>query len=276
MHIVVPIKQVPETDQVRMDPETGTMIRRGLSAIINPLDLYALETALQIKEIRPARITVLSMGPRLAEKALREAIALGCDQGVLLTDRKFAGSDTWATAYTLAQAIRKLNPVDLVICGERATDGDTGQVGPGIASFLDLPLATYVDRLEGFENNGLRVRRMVENGTERLWTSLPAVLTVVKDIAQPRFPTLASKLAARQASVRVWGAVDLAVDEDCLGLKGSPTRVVKIQKSKLSRKGELVRAFTPEEIDNAANRIIRYLQERHFLSWPTDERNEAS
>jgi len=155
MHLIVPIKQVPETDQVRMDPETGTVIRKGLSAIINPLDLYALETALQIKESHGGKITALSMGPKLAEKALREALALGCDQAVLLTDRKFAGSDTWATAYTLSRAIRKLSPIDLIICGERATDGDTGQVGPGIASFLDLPLATYVDRLLGFDDGGL-------------------------------------------------------------------------------------------------------------------------
>ena len=158
MQIVVPIKQVPETDQVHMDPETGTMIRRGLAAVINPLDLYALETALQIKDKQEATITVLSMGPLLAEKALIEAIAMGCDRGILLTDRKFAGSDTWATSYTLSRAIQKLMPVDLIICGERATDGDTGQVGPGIASFLDLPLTTYVDRVEGIEDGGLHLR----------------------------------------------------------------------------------------------------------------------
>ncbi len=265
MHIVIPIKQVPETDQVRMDPETGTMIRRGLSAIINPLDLYALETALQIKENQGATLTAISMGPRLAEKALREALALGCDRGILVSDRKFAGSDTWATAYALSQAVRKLSPVDLVICGERATDGDTGQVGPGIASFLDLPLATYVDRLVGFEDEGLRLRRMVENGSEIIWTSLPAVLTVVKDIANPRFPTLAQKLAARKAAVENWTAADLDVNEDQIGLKGSPTRVVKIQKSKLSRKGEVLHAFSPEDIDAAANRIIQFLHERHYI-----------
>jgi electron transfer flavoprotein beta subunit len=265
MHIVVPIKQVPETDQVRMDPETGTMIRRGLSAIINPLDLYALETALHIKETRDAHITVITMGPRLAEKALQEAVSLGCDRAVLITDRKFAGSDTWATAYVLSQAVRKLAPVDLVICGERATDGDTGQVGPGIASFLDLPLATYVDRLIAFEANGLRLRRMVENGSERLWTQLPAVLTVVKDIASPRFPTLDSKLAARHAPVTTWGAPDLDVDEAQIGLRGSPTRVVKIEKSKLSRKGEVQHAFTPEGINTAANRILAFLKDRHFV-----------
>lgn len=265
MHLIVPIKQVPETDQVRMDPETGTVIRKGLSAIINPLDLYALETALQIKETYGGKITALSMGPKLAEKALREALALGCDQGVLLTDRKFAGSDTWATAYTLSQAIRKLSPFDLIICGERATDGDTGQVGPGIASFLDLPLATYVDRLLGFVDEGMRVRRMVETGSETLWSSLPAVITVVKDIARPRFPTLRGKLDAKNAEVIIWEAKDLSLEEESLGLSGSPTRVVKIEKSKLSRQGDIIEAFSPEQIDEAANKIVAYLLEHHFI-----------
>ena len=265
MHLIVPIKQVPETDQVRMDPETGTVIRKGLSAIINPLDLYALETALQIKETYGGKITALSMGPKLAEKALREALALGCDQGVLLTDRKFAGSDTWATAYTLSQAIQKLSPFDLIICGERATDGDTGQVGPGIASFLDLPLATYVDRLLGFVDEGMRVRRMVETGSETLWSSLPAVITVVKDIARPRFPTLRGKLDAKNAEVIIWEAKDLSLEEESLGLSGSPTRVVKIEKSKLSRQGDIIEAFSPEQIDEAANKIVAYLLEHHFI-----------
>ena len=265
MRIIVPIKQVPETDQVRMDPETGTMIRRGLSAIINPLDLYALETALQLKASQGGTITVISMGPRLAEHALREALALGCDQGILITDRKFAGSDTWATSYTLAQAIRKLQPVDLIICGERATDGDTGQVGPGVASFLDLPLATYVDRLIGFNDGGMRVRRMVENGSEILWMKLPAVLTVVKDIAHPRFPTLQRKLQSKKTNIAFWSAADLQVNDDDLGLHGSPTRVVKIEKSKLSREGEILQALTPEDIDYAADRIIEYLQTHHFI-----------
>lgn len=265
MRMIVPIKQVPETDQVRMDPETGTVIRRGLSAIINPLDLYALETALQIKETHGGTITALSMGPKLAEKALREALALGCDQAILLTDRKFAGSDTWATALTLSQAIRRLFPIDLIICGERATDGDTGQVGPGIASFLDLPLATYVDRLLGFVDGGLRLRRMVESGTETLWTHLPSVITVVKDIAHPRYPTLRQKLTAKNAEVITWDANDLMVDPDSLGLSGSPTRVVKIENSKLSRQGELITAFSPEQIDHAANKIIDFLLEHHFI-----------
>jgi electron transfer flavoprotein beta subunit len=144
VHIVVPIKQVPETSNVKMDPVTGTMIRAGVGTVVNPLDLFAIETAVRLKEAHGGRITTLTMGPRGAEKALREAIAMGCDDGVLISDRAFAGSDSWSTSYTLAQAIRTLGAFDLIVAGERATDGDTGQVGPGIAAWLDLPVATYV------------------------------------------------------------------------------------------------------------------------------------
>lgn len=147
MQIIVPIKQVPETSNVRMDPETGTMLRTGAEAIVNPLDLYAIEAALRLREQAGGQVTALSMGPPGAAKALKEAMAMGCDDGILLSDKKFAGSDTWATAYALAQAIKKSGMPDIIICGERATDGDTGQVGPGIASFLDLPAATYVRRI---------------------------------------------------------------------------------------------------------------------------------
>ena len=144
MQIVVPIKQVPETSNVKMDPKTGTMIRDGVETVVNPLDLFAIETALRLKEAHGGTVTALSMGPKGAEKALREAIAMGCDGGVLVSDRAFAGSDSWSTSYTLAQAIRQMGPFDLIVAGERATDGDTGQVGPGIAAWLDVPLATYV------------------------------------------------------------------------------------------------------------------------------------
>lgn len=265
MHIVVPIKQVPETGDVKMDPESGTMIRKGLSAIINPLDLYAIETALQLKETHGGKITVLSMGPPLAENALREALALGCDDALLLSHRKFAGSDTWATAYTLAQAIKKLDDVDLVICGERATDGDTGQVGPGIAAFLDLPLATYVSRIFDVKERCLRVERLVEGGTQTLWSFLPAVLTVIKEIGNPRYPTLDSKLRAKRAAVPVWGPDDFDVKPENLGLKGSPTRVVKIDTPKVAREGEVIHATTPADVDLAATRIFDFLRARHFV-----------
>lgn len=265
MRIVVPIKQVPETSNVKMDPETGTMIRTGVESIVNPLDLYAIEAALRLKEQVGARITTLSMGPAKAEKAIREAMAMGCDDGILLSDRKFAGSDTWATSYALAQAIKKTGPADLIICGERATDGDTGQVGPGIAAFLDLPLATYVSHIHGFSDGGLRVERLVEGGAEILWTPLPVVLTVVKEIAYPRLPTLRGKQRARAAELPVWGPDDIEAKAEWLGLKGSPTQVVKIRKPQVARQGELIQIKDPADVDRAAIRLVEFLRERQII-----------
>jgi len=161
MRIIVPIKQVPETNAVKMDEKTGTMVRDEVEAIVNPLDLYAIEAAIRLRQAHGGQVVAVSMGPPKADKALREAVAMGCDEAVLLTDKAFAGSDTWSTSYVLAQAIRKLGAFDLVICGERATDGDTGQVGPGIASFLDLPVATYVAEIERIDAGSCRVRRLV-------------------------------------------------------------------------------------------------------------------
>lgn len=266
MHIIVPIKQVPETSNVKMDPETGTMIRTGVESIVNPLDLYAIEAALRLREQLGGRITTLSMGPVKAEKALREAVAMGCDEGILLSDRAFAGSDTWSTAYALAQAIRKLDAVDLIICGERATDGDTGQVGPGIAAALDLPVLTYVCHLQQAEAGGIRVRRLVEGGEDVLWSPLPAVLTVVKEIAYPRLPTLRGKQKAKTLDLPTWGASDIDAKAELLGLKGSPTRVVKIDKPRVSRQGERILATDPEGIERAAERMIEFLRQRQLVS----------
>ena len=265
MHIIVPIKQVPETSNVKMDPETGTMIRTGVEAIINPLDLYAIEAALRLIESAGGAVTALSMGPPQAEKALREAMAMGCDDAVLLSDRRFAASDTWATAYALAQGIRALGPVDLIICGERATDGDTGQVGPGIAAFLDLPLATYVSHLELAEPAGLVVRRLVEGGEEELWMPLPAALTVVKEIAYPRLPTLRGKQRARAAELPVWTPDDIAARDEWLGRLGSPTRVVKISRPQVARQGERIVVKETADVDRAADRIVAFLRDRGLL-----------
>lgn len=265
MHIVVPIKQVPETGNVKMDPDTGTMIRTGVESIVNPLDLYAIEAALRLKGGLGARITALSMGPPKAEKAIREAMAMGCDDGVLLSNRAFAGSDTWATSYALSQAIKRIGQADLIICGERATDGDTGQVGPGVAAFLDLPVATYVSRIHGLSDGGLRVERLVEGGTEILWTPLPAVLTVVKEIAYPRLPTLRGKQRARAAELPVWGPEDITARTEWLGLKGSPTRVVKISQPQVTRQGDLVQIKDPADVDRAAARLVAFLQARQII-----------
>lgn len=267
MHIVIPIKQVPETSNVKMDPETGTMLRTAVEGIINPLDLFAIEAALRLREAKGGKVTVISMGPPKADSSLRDALAMGCDDAVLLSDRKFGGSDTWATAYTLSLAIQKLAPVDLVICGERATDGETGQVGPEIAAYLDLPLATYVSQIMEAGDDFLRLERMVEGGRDVVWSSLPMVLTVLKDVGNPRLGTVRSKLQARKAEIPIWGPTDIDANEEWIGLKGSPTRVVKIFSPKLARKGVFLNVQNPSEIDSAAKQFVQFLRDRDITDY---------
>jgi electron transfer flavoprotein beta subunit len=265
LRVIVPIKQVPETGAVRMDEETGTMVREGVEAIVNPLDLYAIETALRLKESCSAEVTAVSMGPPSAAKALREAIAMGVDAGVLVSNVAFAGSDTWATSYTLAAAVRKLGDFDLVICGERATDGDTGQVGPGIAAFLDLPVATYVSSIDEAGADCIRVSRLIEEGYEELEVDLPAVITVVKEISDPRLPTLRGKKRARATEIPTWGPDDIGADGTAIGLKGSPTRVVRIFRPQVSRQGEIVKAADEESAGRAAGRIADFIRDKGLL-----------
>ncbi len=265
MRIIVPIKQVPETNAVRMDEETGTMIREGVEAIINPLDLYAIEIAIRLREEHGGEIVVVSMGPPKAIKALREAIAMGCDSAVLISDRAFAGADTWATSYVLAGAVKRIGGYDLIICGERATDGDTGQVGPGIASFLDLPVASYIGKVDSVVEKSCRVHRLVETGYEVLDVELPAVLTVVKEIADPRLPTLRGKQKAKKMEIPTWTSGDLEVEPDKLGLNGSPTRVVKIHKPTVARKCEKLIAGDDESIVVAVDRMVEFLKEKQLI-----------
>ncbi|MGI6096530.1 MAG: electron transfer flavoprotein subunit beta/FixA family protein [Dethiobacteria bacterium] len=265
MQIIVPIKQVPETGNVKMDEKTGTMIREGVESIINPLDLYAIEEALRLKEEHEGSVTVISMGPAKAEEALREAIAMGCDRGVLLTAREFAGSDTWATAYALALAIKKIGNFDLILCGERATDGETGQVGPGIASYLNLPLGTYISSIVKLKGSSLRVKRLVENGYELLEILLPALLTVVKEISYPRLPTLRGKQRAKKINILRMGPVEIQAEIENLGLQGSPTRVVKIFKPRLSRQGEKFMVKDESDLEQAVEKIIDFLEQRQLI-----------
>ena len=264
--IVIPIKQVPETSNVKMDPETGTMIRKGLEAIINPLDLYAIEAGLQLKEAYGAQLTVVSMGPQNAEKALREALALGCDDAVLLSDKGFRGADTWSTSYTISQAIRKIGTYDLIICGERATDGETGQVGPGIAAFLELPLVTYVRKIFDVEENSTYLERLVEGGVEINHSELPLLITVVKEIANPRLPTLRGMIKAKKMSIPVWGPSEIEANPNFIGLKGSPTRVVKITKPKIIRKGNVKIGRTTQELEEIADDLVQYMEEKKLFN----------
>lgn len=274
MRIIVPIKQVPSSDEVQLDPQTGTLIRQGIEAIVNPLDLYAIETALNIRDEQGGEIIVISMGPVQAADALREAISMGADEAVLLCDNAFAGSDTYATAYVLSTAIKRLGEYDLIICGERATDGETGQVGPGIASFLNLPVITYVSKIDELIKNhrkqgkhpgSILVHRLIETGYEIIKADLPVVLTVVKEIANPRLPTLAGKIRARNLQIPIWSASDLGIEENQAGLTGSPTKVIKIHKPCIVRKSEKITVENEQSRQEAINRLISILEDKLLL-----------
>lgn len=265
MRIVVPVKQVPETDAVKMDEATGTMIRDGVEAIVNPLDLYAIEIAIRLREAHGGEVVAVSMGPPKAVAAVKEAVAMGCDSGVLISDKAFAGSDTWATSYVLAEAIKTLGECQFVICGERATDGDTGQVGPGIAAWLDLPVATYVSRIESVAAGSCRVHRLVEDGYEVLDVTTPAVLTVVKEVAPPRLPTLRGKQKARKMDVPILGPADLDVKPEYLGLNGSPTRVVRISRPRVARECRKVVANDEKSIEQAADELVTLLRRKELI-----------
>ncbi len=233
MNIVVCIKQVPDTAEVKINPETGTLIREGVPSIINPFDEYAIEEALCLREKFRGKVTIITMGPPQAISALRQAVAMGADEAILLSDRAFAGSDTWSTSYTLAAAIRKVGAVDIILCGKQAIDGDTGQVGPGIAVQLGITTLTYVSRIHRVETEPapgvIEVERSLDEGREIVETRLPALLTVVKDINIPRLAAIADVRRAVRMPIPTWTAADLpGVDPRMLGLEGSPTRVVKI------------------------------------------------
>ncbi|MFO7936039.1 MAG: electron transfer flavoprotein subunit beta/FixA family protein [Kiritimatiellia bacterium] len=228
MHITVCIKQVPETASVRINPETNTLTREGTEGVINPFDEFALEIALELKDLHGSYLTVLSMGPPQAVSVLREALARGADNAVLLSDHAFAGSDTWATSYTLARAIQRFpEPPDLILFGKQAVDGDTAQVGPGVSQFLDLPLITNVLSLQ-LTDEEFTAETLMDDGLNIVRGRIPVVMTVSKGAAAPRFASLAGWMKASEASVPAWSAEDISADPSLTGLKGSPTRVKEI------------------------------------------------
>jgi electron transfer flavoprotein beta subunit len=246
MNIVVCIKQVPDTTDVKIDPATNTLIRDGVESVINPFDAYAIEEAVRLKERLGGKVTAITMGPPQAENALREALSLGCDDSILISDRKFAGSDTWATSYTLAMAIRKLGAFDVIICGKQASDGDTAQVGPGISAHLNIPQVTYVKEIREISEEKATVARMTEEGYDIVETPLPCLLTVVKEINVPRLPSLKGLMRAKAAKPAKWNAEDINADPDALGLDGSPTRVVKIFTPAPRKGGEMLSGDTAD------------------------------
>jgi electron transfer flavoprotein beta subunit len=226
--IIVCIKQVPDTTNIRINPETNTLVREGVQSIVNPFDVYAIEEGVRLKEKHGGTVTVISMGPPQAAEALREAIGLGADSAYLVSDRAFAGADTLATAFALACAVRHLGGADIILMGRQAIDGDTGQVGPGVAENLDISHVTDIRKIEEIADGRIVVERLLEEGFARIAARLPVVLTVVKEINTPRLPSLKGKLAAKKAEVPVLTAADIGADVERLGLNGSPTQVMKI------------------------------------------------
>ena len=262
MNIAVCIKQVPQTTNVKINPETNTLIREGVESQINPFDLYALEEAVRVKERliaagEPSTVTVISMGPPQVDGALREAITLGADDAVLLSDRAFAGADTWATAYVLAAALKKAD-ARLVFCGMQAIDGDTAQTGPGITVHADYALAAYVSKIEEIDSRHAKVHRLLEEGYEVCDVTLPALFTVVKEINEPRTPSIRGKMRAKSAQIPVWTAASLELDPDKCGLKGSPTQVVKIFSPEHRAGGERWEGDAPD----LAAKLLEILRER--------------
>jgi len=261
MHIIVLVKQVPNTSEVRIDPKTGNLIREGVESIINPEDRHALEAGLEIKDGMGGRITVLSMGPPQAIEAICEALAMGADRGILLTDRAFAGADTWATSTTLGLAILAIGEFDLILAGRQAVDGDTAQIGPQVAEFLAIPQLTYVTKLEVKEGKVL-AERALEDGCERVESPTPVLVTVLADLNLPRHPTVAGILDAtsERAAIEIWNAADIGAKAQQVGLVGSLTQVV--------------RTFTPKEARDTrylegspaavADQLIRALREREI------------
>lgn len=249
MNIIVCIKQVPNTTDVRIDPETNTLIREGVDSVINPFDTYAIEEGIRLKEKFGGKVTVITMGPPQAESSLKEAISLGADEGILISDRAFAGSDTWATSYTLSMAIRNIKDYDIVICGKQASDGDTAQVGPGISAHLCIPQVTYVKKIEEISEKAAKFERMTEEGYEVIESPMPCVITVVKEINEPRLPSLKGKMRAKSAQIKIWKAADIGCDPKAIGLEGSPTKVVKIFTPPAREKGKILQGDSKEMVD---------------------------
>lgn len=254
MNIIVCIKQVPDTTDVKINPETNTLVREGIHNIINPFDLYAIEEALRLKEKFGGKVSAISLGPPQSINALKEAVGMGADEAIQLSDRAFAGSDSWATAYTLALAIKKIGEFEIILCGKQAIDGDTGQVGPGLASQLGITQLTYVFKIIRLdpEAGAITVERLLEEGREIVEARLPVLLTVVKDINQPRQATLSHIRRASKLIIPTWSVADLpGADPTRLGLKGSPTQVIKIF-SPPKREGDLD-LITADNVEQSAS-----------------------
>jgi electron transfer flavoprotein beta subunit len=249
LNIVVCIKQVPETTEVEFDEETGRLKREGVAAIINPFDEYAIEEGLRIKETCGGTVKVITMGPPWAADALRDAIAMGADEGYLVTDRVFAGADTWATSLTLAKSIEYIGDYHLIICGLKTTDGDTGQTGPEMAEHMGIPHVCYVNEVSKIGEGKVTLKRLMDDGVETLEAPIPLLISVSKDINQPRLATLRGRLRAKKAEIKEITNKELGIDPKEIGLDGSFTRVVRIFEPETHEAGEIVEGTTEEIVE---------------------------
>lgn len=256
--IIVLVKQVPEMDKVKFDTEKGKIDRSSAKGEVNPLDLNALEAAIQMKEKLGGTVTAISMGPPQAESALRDVLARGLDRAILLTDRRFGGADTLATSYTLASAIRKIGKFDFIICGEKTVDGDTGQVGPEVAEHLGIPHVAYVSEIKDYGTEKLTVVSQIGENNYLLEIKSPGLITVTKDVNKPRYLSLSKKLKAEKLKIDIWDFNDLAniADVEKVGIKGSPTQVHKITiPSEKGRRGKIFREAPEETVKKLVDEI---------------------
>ncbi len=259
MNVVVCIKQVPETPRIEIDPQTGALIKAEGKMIINPFDMYALEEGIRLKERDEGKVTAITMGPPEAEEALREAIALGVDEAILLSDPVFDGSDTLATSYILAKALQKLGQPDIVICGRQTMDGDTGQVAPQIAEWLGIPFVSYVSKIEEIKEGRMTVQRMVDEGHQVIEMPLPGVINVVKEINVPRLPSLRGLMQSKKVQIATWTAQELDVDMSKVGLAGSPTRVVRVFFPEKAGQGELLQGSPESQVEQLVEKLQKII-----------------
>ena len=258
MNIIVCIKQVPDTTNIKIDPKKGTLIREGVPSIMNPDDKHALEAALKLK--KDGKVTVLSMGPPQAEEVLREALAMGADEAFLLCDIKFAGSDTWATANAISAAVKKIGNYDLILCGRQAIDGDTAQVGPQMAEQLNLAQITYVRKVE-VNGNKITAERVLEDGYEIIETSTPALLTLIKGSEEPIYPSLIGIQKAYEKEIKCLTAADIGIDDSRTGLKASPTSVAKSFTPPPKGGGTILEG----SISDVSKKLIGILKEKEII-----------
>jgi electron transfer flavoprotein beta subunit len=259
MEIIVCIKQVPDTTDVKVDPQRKTLVRDGVRSILNPFDVHAIEEALRLKELAGGRVTAITMGPPQARMALEEAIAMGADEAALVSHKDFAGSDTLATSIVLSSAIRKIGTFDIILCGKQASDGDTAQVGPAIAARLHLPQIIFARRIVNIEQGRLRAERVTEEGSDIVTAPLPCLVTIVREANLPRYASFSGKVRAKRTHIPTWGSDDIDCEKSRVGLDGSPTWVDRIFAPPI-KNGCTPIAGNTENIGSVAQKILESLE----------------